>query len=576
MYSVLHFNKESFALALSNKNTPKERVESKKQFPHIYAYIQSLNCKSILIEDKFTSYDYLEDFIRNYTLSNQVLDKFVKRVHFFSQEFTQEELKQIIEEGKIGDLQKAYLGFIIIKPISKRSIGYTILKTPKVKNGKILTRKYVLSLVGFNLSISALAYQEQDKIVSACATTAIWIVLNKAREVHSNVRFDSPSWITKNATIDYEGGNRNIAKTGLDTITISKALRLANLNTHIYRGSEKWPVIRYSKYVNGKMIGNGIPVSLHIHNKKSLQRIIHAYLPSDIPIILTCSVPYDKASNTFQSEKPGDIKHDQIIEEYSNVHAITVIGYKSDHKKMDQVIQSPMELFKTTYAADFLDSIIAHDDQISPYTELSFHDFKCQHGIQLGLMGSWHSNIQNRNNRPILPHILIVPVNKFVRLEYYTIEAVTNGFDYIFSAVLGNYDFFSSNELIWDVYLIEGKRLKSALINEIGFPLSQRVNFTQKFYPGYSWVAKCYLKGEIFIYLIFDASLSSEDMCLVDIIIRDDINRSSEVYKYLCDNITAQFVNVVTWLKIENKIEYLSKFLELLNLRTNTIQVSKK
>lgn len=91
---------------------------------------------------------------------------------------------------------------MVVKPLPKTFIGRTCLRVyPKINSDthkKCLSRDYSIDLFGIKLTVRSIAFQEQDKVISACATTSIWSALHAIQ--WKNIR-DVPSRcvITTNA-----------------------------------------------------------------------------------------------------------------------------------------------------------------------------------------------------------------------------------------------------------------------------------------------------------------------------------------------------------------------------------------
>src|SRR5207249_3635298 len=81
-----------------------------------------------------------------------------------------------------------YLGFSVIKPLSGSPVGRTVLACYGKEKGDGTirlfpgTRDYRVHVLGIELLIRGLAFQQQDLGVSACATTALWCSLQKLRD----------------------------------------------------------------------------------------------------------------------------------------------------------------------------------------------------------------------------------------------------------------------------------------------------------------------------------------------------------------------------------------------------------
>ncbi len=82
---------------------------------------------------------------------------------------------------KIKELKESYLGFSVIKPLPVTFLGKTCLKAYSNDSNDgserhYIHRQYIANLLGIQFSVDSVAYQEQDKVVSACATTSNMVV----------------------------------------------------------------------------------------------------------------------------------------------------------------------------------------------------------------------------------------------------------------------------------------------------------------------------------------------------------------------------------------------------------------
>ena len=191
-------------------------ILEKRQVSYIYRYLNDLNAKSILLEFDYTDKDYLEDYSRYYVKSFNNNGHKCARLHFFSEEIDHGKLNDILITGDANkrlNLQGAYLGFIIIKPLPKTFVGKTCLKNYPAfkvegKSKRCLYKEYEVDLFGIQLKVDSIAFQEQDQVVSACATTAIWTALHAqpGRDVRE---INACSIITTQAINHIEGSSNN-------------------------------------------------------------------------------------------------------------------------------------------------------------------------------------------------------------------------------------------------------------------------------------------------------------------------------------------------------------------------------
>ena len=145
--------------------------------------MKDLEAKTIVIEPEYISKDYLHDYTSYYSLCYKEYPKVCSRVHFFSLDFNKRDFEILINNGSPSvDIRNSYLGFIVVRPIPNTVIGFTVLK-PYVHSTGFNQRnfwglkKYPVHLFGIKLEVESLAFQEQDSVVSACATAAIWSML---------------------------------------------------------------------------------------------------------------------------------------------------------------------------------------------------------------------------------------------------------------------------------------------------------------------------------------------------------------------------------------------------------------
>src|SRR6185312_439104 len=173
------------------------------------------------------------------------------------------------EQGKLSakDLQEHYCGFIVIKPLPQTVFGRTCLKTYPAVDGRAfpVTRAFSAHLFGITLTIrDTLPFQEQDAIVAACATSALWSVLQATAKEFQHEQL-TPIEITKAATEFLPAETRMIPnRKGLSTAMMAEAIRSVRLE----------PVMMTAMKDE------------HV----SLRALIYAYLKARIPMILGISL----------------------------------------------------------------------------------------------------------------------------------------------------------------------------------------------------------------------------------------------------------------------------------------------
>jgi len=471
IYSFSHTN---LAQVLSNEYTSEAIVKKKNHFLYLKEYLgeNGLNAKQIVVEEDYISRDFLHDYTSYYALCFENYNKFCKRVHLFSSEFTKREIKDAligVNESKSNEIWNSYLGFLVVKPIPVTVVGFSILKT--YSNGVDFglrnfwgTREYKVHFYGKELTVQSLAFQEQDSVVSACATTAIWAMLNKAALDHYTI-LKSPTEITNDADELSSDGSRLFPNNGLNILQISKAIFKSGMVSEIKQADAQF------KNKNGEAICNVV-------SKQYLKKIINAYSSIGIPIILIINVPN---GNNY------------------GLHAVTVSGYK---KKAPVHIAPTKEV---NYLSDNIQKIYAHDDQWGPFVRISFNE---DHSLNI----PWSEFHPQKS--PTVATNIVVPLYPKIRIAFEDIEVITLGLDAILTFF---FDKALQADLVWDIKLHFSEDFKQS-VKSSNLETSLKEQLLMNSLPKYLWVVSCYV-AEIKIFdFTFDATDVKNGMIGKDVV----------------------------------------------------------
>lgn len=292
-------------------------INAKTQISYLINYLSELDAKTVVCETEYLDKDYLEDYSNYYVKCFSNYPSRCARLHFFSHQFTHEEFKEAIssQTTHLEDVFKnSYLGFVVIKPLPMTFMGRTCLKAykPKGESQKYLNRVYQANLFGINLEVESAAFQEQDKVVSACATTALWSLLHASEYGHFR-QIPSPSEITLQALSDLPLSINGFPNKGLTQGEVIRALDKCKMKHH------------------------ELTINANNGDSSDLLDTIQAYIDSNVPIFMGVSVYREKDSGIY---------------EYKGEHAVTVLGYRYEE----------------------LSSIYLHDDRIGPFVKADFLD----------------------------------------------------------------------------------------------------------------------------------------------------------------------------------------------------------
>ncbi len=479
---ILPFTEDNFSEAITNNYTPKEIIIRKKHFLYFKEYLgdKGLKAKTIVIEKKYINKDFFEDYASYYAFCYENYPKYCKRVHFFSNDFTKEQYQKIIIESKNkhNEFWKHYLGFIVIKPIPFRVIGFSILKT--YYQGQNFDernfwgcRNYKIHLHGNEIDIISLAFQEQDNVLAACATTAIWSVLNKASADFYTV-LKSPSEITKDAGNVSPDGSRLFPNKGLDLLQICRSILNSGLVTEVKQPD-------YTLY-DTKFVSN-----------QYLKKILNAYSPIGIPIILIIDVPN---GNKYA------------------LHAITVSGYK---KTVPKSIKSQKE---TSWLSDNIEKFYAHDDQWGSFARIEFKNI-------IELKTPWSEF--HPKKLPTYTKSIIVPIYPKIRISYEDIESIVLGLDAILTLFFQNK---TISDLVWDIRVDYSENYKNQ-IKTSSLSDSQKITILTDSLPKYLWISSCYIEKYKIFDFTFDATDVNSAMIGKDVVSYLPSSIVSQLHKFL-------------------------------------------
>ncbi len=190
-FDVYKFTTDGFKGLVANERATYEYISSNPhKFPQVVylaGYLGHLGAKTVVVEHRYVDRDYLADYSSYYASCFDDFGPRCKRLHFFSSTFIEDELRGWItapRDDVDAGLQGAYLGFVVVRPLPEALIGRTVLATYQQQaNRTYAKRKYKVSLFGIDLTIDSLAYQQQDNVVAACATVALWTAFHKTSKV---------------------------------------------------------------------------------------------------------------------------------------------------------------------------------------------------------------------------------------------------------------------------------------------------------------------------------------------------------------------------------------------------------
>lgn len=340
-FEVLPYSVETLVrcLADGSKHTTESAIQNKRHRVYFEEYFQALKAETIVVERAYTDRDYLEDYAAYYDRCFQDYPRRTQRLHFFSADFDATEFESTLgdPEAGVGEqrLRDNYLGFVVIKPIPQTIIGRTCLKTYSSDSGRRhfpSLRTYSVNLFGIELKVESLAYQEQDTVVAACATSALWSCFQGTGKLFQHM-IPPPVVITGWAGSHMPenllaASSRAFPNNGLTATQMAYAVRKIGLE----------------------------PLVLGANTRYGLNGVAYAYLQGKIPSILAAELIKDAGSD--KSSILGG-------------HAIALTGFSLGEEHATGYGETGFLL-----RAARIDKIYGHDDQVGPFARMVWEKIK--------------------------------------------------------------------------------------------------------------------------------------------------------------------------------------------------------
>lgn len=250
------FARGQLASVLDIQLPPLSSAKALNQLRYLERYLArpEMGCRSALIEHHYVDRDHMEDHSVFYSRSILQYPGYCRRLHFFRTPVSAlgARLKEIGNHASEGAASyksaclkfshEDYLGFAVIKPLHGSPVGRTVLRCfPEEAAGGAVrlfhgARRYTAHVLGVELVVNGLAFQQQDVGVAACATTALWSSLQKARELE-DFGTATPAQITKLAVQHNLEFGRAMPSEGLSTQQMCAAIEAVGMSSVLVRTS---------------------------------------------------------------------------------------------------------------------------------------------------------------------------------------------------------------------------------------------------------------------------------------------------------------------------------------------------
>lgn len=466
-WSVEDYAPETLIRILRERSQASEdTVRAKLHTVYFKEYFEHLSASTIVVEEGYVDRDFLEDFAAYYARCFNTYDRYCSRLHFFTHPFDGDALNRWLagEAATLTDevLANSYLGFVVIKPLPTSFVGRTCLKTysdDRADRFYPSCRVYEANFFGLPLKVETLAFQEQDKTVSACATSAVWSALHGTGTLFQH-SLPSPVTITRFATDGASSAGRAFPNSGLTLNEMSRAFGRLGLAPYVYRARD-----------------------LH-----ALQATLYAYLRAGIPSVLTIKL--------WEGEPPDDAASDDALA--FDYHAVTVTGYRLEGASI------PYGASELRLRASRIDRIYVHDDQVGPFARM-----KIENADESVFTTSWRGEKDTEIGAlSATPDHAVVPLYEKIRVSVEWVHEFVARADAMLKVLIIDAKFPEIQDVAkieWDFWLDTVNALKGE-IREQTAPGEARATILASKLPRFLWRIQIRYAGEEKAELLLDAT----------------------------------------------------------------------
>jgi hypothetical protein len=490
-YDVLPYDVDSLKTILSQKSSACiETINNKLHCIFFEEYFREIGACTIVIENSYVDRDFLDDFMGYYVSCFKKYYSNCTRLHFFCNSFLKEDFDHLLS-GQLStiteeQLQSSYLGFIVVKPLPKTIIGRTCLKTYAENNRRhfSVNRDYQVNLFGVPLNVQSLAFQEQDHVVSACATSAIWSIFQGTGFLYQHPIL-SPVDITKIACQNLPIENRFFPNDGLFVPQMAQVIRSVGLEPYLVKPQ----------------------------TEEVFKSSLYAYLHDGIPALLG-----------FALADTSSLKGSSTAAQYRGNHAVAVTGYSLGHAST-----TPYSGTGFCLKASRIDRIYVHDDQIGPFSRMIFDNIHIPLLINgekvtaTSLSTSWRGKDGKIGSMRAYPDIILVPLYHKIRIPFDTVEEIIVCFDAFIEKFRATKLINLDERLEWDIFLTTNNKFKSSILHSKGLRHDKKLNILKEQMPRFIWRAIAYCKDNSILELLFDATDIEQSFFMLNAIGYDEV-----------------------------------------------------
>lgn len=208
--------------------------------------------RSAVVERRYVDADWRSEHARFYGATFRRYPSVCHRLHFFTREVP-------ADFDAIGDLQEAYRGYTVMRPLPFAPVGRTMIAPPAELNGAVQAAvEQTVHLFGWPLTVKAMPFISQDAQYLRCAHASIWMVLRHAELAHG-----LPRRLPEDIQQACSGGvvvGRQVPSSGLSVPQMLAGMSRLGLAPNQLKAPDRYPADNITLYgILCRYINSGLP-----------------------------------------------------------------------------------------------------------------------------------------------------------------------------------------------------------------------------------------------------------------------------------------------------------------------------
>lgn len=293
---------------------------------------------TVYLEDGYVDRIYRDCYYSHYSGKHTEYPRNCSRLFIFANDCSEE----IINYNE-AELNKNFIGSMVIKPLSVGAIGRTLICPKYLFDGLvqndifIRTAPYSVHLCGMKLTVNAFPFSMQDSETLTCAETSLLNIFDYFSAKYSDYKFVLPSDIFFAAKSN--GYERALPSTGMTYKLMSKLMTNFGFYPRLYIKDE------FNSALNGD---------------EELLRILSYYVESAIPVAVGIHQEKDRFNHSIVCIGHGKNNIEKMLH---SLQRISVVDSLNDNQDFESTTK---KLFIAD-TANSTEEFIMMDDNNSPY-----------------------------------------------------------------------------------------------------------------------------------------------------------------------------------------------------------------